>query len=58
VAVVDIDEGCGLVRVVENRRPIPALFETLDLNYSLHFDGHQTDMLQLKTIRVRDDTSG
>lgn len=58
VIVVDIEDGCGLVRVRSNRKLLPARFLSMPLDYRQHLYGNEVTLLQLSTIPVRPQTSG
>ena len=52
--VVDVDEGCALIRVRTNTNQLPESFLTKELSYKRDFIGHENDLLQLSTIPVCD----
>ena len=52
VIVVDVDEGCALIRVRPNRKRLPKSYLTAKLGYKRDFLGHEASLLQLSTIAV------
>ena len=52
--MVDVDEGCAMIRVRPNRYMLADSYLTMDLDYKKDFLGHETSMLRLSTIPVGD----